>query len=271
MALLWHRLRRFTALAGQLQLSLHAAHTGFFLILSLFPALVLLLNLLRYTGLDIHSLLGALEGLLPPALLPEAELLIYNTYESTSGALLGLSAVTALWSASRGMQGLITGLRAVLRVPGQWGWLRTRLVSVAYTFAFLLILLLTLFFHVFGTGLVGLLENSPIPFFRFLASVVDLRFFLLVALQSATFTAMFLALPGRALTASQALPGGLLASLGWLIFSQVFSLYVEYFPRYSNLFGSVYALALSMLWLYFCIRILFCGALLSHLLANREK
>ena len=79
-----------------LQIPLHAANTGFFLILSLFPALVLLLSIIRYTPLDVHSLLTFLEGIIPEALLPEAELLIVSTYENTTGALISFSAITAL-------------------------------------------------------------------------------------------------------------------------------------------------------------------------------
>jgi len=48
--------------------------------------------------------------------------------------------------------------------------------------------------------------------------------------------------------------------LGWLTFSRLFSVYVTHFSRYSNIFGSIYGLALGMLWLYFCISILFYGA-----------
>lgn len=256
---LWHHVR-------QLRIPVHAANTGYFLILSVFPALVLLLSLLRYTSLDVHSLLGLLEGMIPAALLPEAELLIVNTYENTSKAMVGLSAVTALWSASRGIYGLLTGLNAIYGVPENRGYVQTRLLSVLYTFAFLVVLLLTLVLHVFGTGLLGFLSQSRAPFLRFLTRVVDLRFFLLVFLQTALFTAMFMALPNRKNSLGDSLPGAFLASIGWLIFSHLFSLYVEHFPSYSNIYGSVYAVALSMLWLYFCISILFYGGVLNRLL-----
>ena len=114
---LWQEIR-------DLRIPLHAANTGFFLILSVFPALVLLLSIIRYTPLDVHSLLLFLEGIIPEALLPEMELLIVNTYENTTGAVVSLSAITALWSASRGVYGLITGLNAVYRVPEQRRFLR---------------------------------------------------------------------------------------------------------------------------------------------------
>ncbi len=260
---LWRRIR-------DLRIPLYAAHAGYFLILSIFPSLVLLLGLLQHTSLDIHSLLMFLEGFLPQPLLPEIELLIMDLYAAIPGPWLGISALTGLWSASRGIYGLLTGLNAVYGVPESRGYLRTRLLCTGYTFGFLLVLLLTLTLHVFGTDLLRLLQESSLPFFRFLTAVVDLRFFLLVFLQTALFTAMFMALPNRKNSLDSSLPGALLASIGWLLFSHLFSLYVSRFPGYAGIFGPVYSLALSMLWLYFCIGILFCGGFLNRLLQQED-
>lgn len=253
-----------------LHIPLHAANTSFFLILSVFPALVLILGILSYTTLDVHNLLGLLEGFLPEALLPEAEFLIINAYENTSKAVVGISAVTALWSSSRGIYGLLTGLNAIYRVPESRGYLRLRLISVFYTFGFLLVLLLTLVLHVFGTGLVKFLSESSLPFLRFLTGILDLRFFLLVFLQTVLFSAMFTVLPNRENSLGDSLPGAFFASIGWLIFSHLFSLYVEHFPAYGRIYGSVYAVALMMLWLYFCISIVFYGGVLNRLLMDEE-
>ncbi len=255
-------------LAGY-RISVHAANAGYFIILAVFPTLILVLSLLRYTGLDVRDLIGFLEGFLPPALLPEAEALIMETYRSTSRATVGLSAFTALWAASRGIYSLLTGLNAVYGLSESRGWLYTRLISVVYTFLFLLVLLLTLVLHVFGTAVVELLSQSRLPFWRFLTGIIDLRFFLLLFLQTALFTAMFMVLPNHRYGFSASIPGALLSSIGWLVFSQLFSLYVEQISNYGNLYGSVYALAISMLWLYFCLSILFYGGALNRLLINR--
>ena len=65
------------------------------------------------------------------------------------------------------------------------------------------------------------------------------------------------------------MPGALLTALGWLTFSDLFSVYVEHFQNYANIFGSVYAAALAMLWLYFCVCIIFYGAALNRYLKER--
>lgn len=263
--------RRLQQALDTMNIPLHAANAGYFLILSLFPALVLLLSILRYTRLDIDILIGALGGVIPEALLPEAELLIINTYNASSGFVLGLSALTALWSASRGIYGLLKGLNAVYKTDEDRGYFYTRSISVVYTFLFFLVLILTLGLHVFGTGLVGLLENASGSFLQFVFGALDLRFFLLVFLQTALFTAMFMALPNRKNTLSDSLPGALLASIGWLVFSHLYSVYVEHFPSYANIYGSVYAIAVSMLWLYCCISILFYGGALNYFLMKHNE
>ncbi len=247
-----------------------AANASYFIILAVFPTLVLLLSLLRYTPWDVHALLDLLSGIFPQALLPMVQKLILNLYTDTSVALVSVSAITALWAASRGVYGLLTGLNAIYDVPESRGYLYTRAISVVYTFLFLLVLLLTLVLHVFGTGILNLLQKSNQPILRFLTNIIDLRFFLLLFLQTALFAAMFMALPNRRGSLGDSLPGAFLAAAGWQIFSFGFSVYVDHFSGLAGLYGSVYTLALSMLWLYFCISILFYGGALNSLLMQRE-
>ncbi len=260
---IWHMAKR----VSDLQIGIHASSAGFFLALSVFPGLLLLLGLLRYTTLNVNSLIGAVEGFLPEALLPYAENLIRGIYHNSSGILVSVSALASLWSASRGVQGLLTGLNAVYGTHEDRGWLHTRLLCVGYTFAFLLVLALTLALHIFGRQVITAFSQSPVPFLRFLADVVDLRFFLLLGIQTALFTAMFTAFPNRPCRAADSLPGALLASLGWLVFSHLFSLYIDYFGDHTHLYGQVYTMVLSMLWLYFCLCIVFFGGAVNRFLS----
>lgn len=252
-----------------LNIALYAANACYFIVLAAMPALLLLLGLLRYTPLEVERLGEILQGILPEPLLEPAEELILLTYDSASGTTVGLSALVALWSASRGIYGLITGLNAVYDVTESRGYFHIRLVSVGYTFAFLLVLILTLSLHVFGTELLGLLRRASHPFLRFLLGIIDLRFFLLLVLQTAVFTAMYMALPGRPNPFRESLPGALLASSGWLIFSDLYSVYVEHFAGVRSMYGSLSALSLSMLWLYCCMGIFFCGGGLNRWLAGK--
>ena len=247
---------------------LHAAYAGYFIVLAAFPALLVILNVLRYTGIQVENLIELMRDVIPQALMDMAEELVYSTYLNSSGTVLGLSALTALWSASRGIYGILRGLNAVYDVGENRGYFYTRGISVVYTFLFVLVLLLTLVLHVFGNTLLNWLTMVDNGVVIFLMDLIDLRFFLLLIVQSLIFTLMFMVLPNERHHFLDSLPGGILASIGWMVFSDLFSMYVENFNSYANIYGSVYAVALSLLWLYCCLSILFYGGALNHYLSK---
>ena len=253
------------------QISLHAAYAGYFIILAVFPALLMLLSLLRFAGLQVEVLVDMMGEILPPALMETVEGMVYSAWFHSTGTVLGLSALTALWSASRGIFGLLQGLNAVYDQGESRGYLYTRGISVIYTFLFGIVLILTLVLHVFGNAVFRWLSMVENPVVMFLVDMVDARLFLLLMLQCLIFTLMYMVLPNGRNGFGSSLPGGILSSVGWLIFSDLFSVYVTHFNRYSLIYGSVYALALGMLWLYCCLSILFYGGALNHWLNSRKK
>lgn len=250
-----------------MEIPIHASYACFFIVLSLFPALVLVLGMLRYTSLEPSDLMDLADQFIPQALEPYIWNLISSTFEHTSQLVVSVSALTALWSAGRGMHGLIRGFNAIYGIEEHRGWLLTRILSTAYTVIFLLMILLTLVLHVFGNTISQLLLPR-FPSIPVWLKLVDLRFFLLVFLQTMVFSAMFMFLPDQRSSFRSSLPGALFGTLGWMTTSSVFSIYVEHFSTYSTIYGSVYAVALTMLWLYVCICIIFFGALLNRVLAE---
>ena len=252
----------------QQKVPLYAANASFFLVLSVFPVLVVLLALMRYTGLQVETFTDLVAGVVPGALMPMVNQLVLSAYVNSTGAVLSVSAVAALWSASRGMYSFVTGLNAIYEVQENRGYFRTRFISMGYTFAFLLVLLLTLVLHVFGGDLLQLLGDLPIP--EFLRNLLDLRVFVLLILQTALFCAMFVVLPNEKNGLGESIPGALLASIGWQIFTNVYSVYSQKFTAYASIYGSVYVVALGMLWLYFCICIVFYGGVLNKILQKMK-
>ena len=244
-----------------LQIPLHAANACYFMVLAVFPALLLLLGLLRHTPLAVERLTEMFYGVFPETMAVWAEELILLTYDNTGGMAIGVSAVTALWSAGRGIYGILTGLNAVYAVQKPRGWLHARMVSALYTAVFLVLLLLTLGLHVFSDRVIYFLLPDQFLFFR---SGV------LLSVQTALFAAMFAVLPGGKNGFWESVPGALLAAFGWQIFSDLYSVYMERFAGLSNIYGSVYAVSLSMLWLYCCMSIFFYGGALNVLLKGKK-
>lgn len=256
---------------AELNIPFRAAYGAYFLILSAFPALLLVLNSLRYTALTVADLTAVLENVLPEALMDSVQELISSTYRSASSAVAGVSVLTLLWSSSKGVYGLLKGLNAVYGVEEDRGYVYTRGISVVYALLFLVVLVLTLVLHVFGNTLTNLLHGIENPVVMFLVDLIDLRSVLLLAVQVLLFTAIYMVLPNRRNGFWESLPGAVFSSVGWAVFSWAYSVYVTHFSRISNIYGSVYSVAVSMLWLYCCVSILFYGAALNKLLSSYRK
>ncbi len=250
-----------------MQIPVYAANACYFLAIAIFPALLLILASLRFTPLSATDLIQLLEGILPSALMGAAESLIVSTYYNSSGAVLGISAIAALWSASRGIHGLLTGLNCIYGVQEDRSWLYTRLISVGYTFVFLILVIVTLVFQVFGQTLADQFWMVRHPLVQFFVDMIDWRSVWLLIAQIIIFALIYMVLPNKRNRFLRSLPGAVMAAVGWQGFSNIFSFYVEnMLERYTNIYGSVYMVAVGLLWIYCCMCILLFGGVLNRLL-----
>ena len=254
-----------------LNVPLYAANAGFFLLLSLFPGLVLALGLLRLAGLQVSSLLELMEPVVPEALMESLGQMVLQAYETSSGRLVGLSALVSVWSASKGVHGLLTGLSAVYGIRKRGTWLRRRLVSLGYTFLFYGALVLTLMFRVFSQALSKMVRPGGAGIFRLAVMLLRSRALVLPLVLTGIFAGLFTMLPGSRIKFRQNLPGAMVAGAGWLALGDLFSLHVRHFASLSRVYGSVYTLVPVMLWLYCCMNLLLWGAGLNRLLSRGEN
>ncbi len=254
-----------------LGIPMRAAYAGYFIILSVFPALLLIVSSLRLTGLQVEALIETLESILPDALYPTARDIILNTYRSSTGAVAGFSAVTALWSSSKGIYSLLLGLNAVYGTKEDRGFIYTKAISVFYSLGFIFVLLLTLVLHVFGNIIMEFLLGVENPILMFFIDLIDMRTVFLLAVQTLLFTLVYMVFPNRRNGFFESLPGALLASGGWWAFSALYSVYLNHFGFYANIYGGVYAVGIAMLWLYFCMSILLYGGALNAMLMKLWK
>lgn len=257
---------------SSMQIGVYAANACYFLVLSVFPILLIVLGLVAYLPYSARDLLELLETFLPSALMGAAETLIVSIYYNSSGALLSVSAVTALWSASRGIFGLLTGLNHIYGVREDRGYFYTRFISVVYTFVFLLMILLSLVLQVFGPSILARFLWTEDPVIHWLVDVFDdyIQYLWVLGIQILVFTLIYMVLPNRRNHFWDSLPGAVVAAVGWQGFTFGFGFYVEQ-AGYGSVYGSVYTVATAMLWLYFCISILLFGGGLNRLLQQWQR
>ena len=72
------KLKKLVAYLAEQKVPLYAANASFFLILSVFPVLVVLLALMRYTGLQVETFTDLVSAVIPGALMPMVNRLVPN-------------------------------------------------------------------------------------------------------------------------------------------------------------------------------------------------
>lgn len=243
------------------EMSVYAAQASFFIILAAFPFLMLLLSLIQLIPMVTESdLLALVVQLVPDTLDALVVSVIDSLYSDSPMAILSVTAITTLWSAARGMLSIERGLNRVHGITARRNYIVRRLICSGYTVAFSVMCVLCLVFLVFGDILQRQLMRRIPAMLHFNFLVLPVRGLVSLAILFVFFLALYTVLPHRTIHVKSQVPGALFSSVGWALFSMVFSVYFRYFGNYTVTYGSLTAAILLMLWLYFCICIIFLGA-----------
>ncbi len=262
-------IRKWVKELSQYHISLYATNASFYMILSVFPTIMLVAALLPTFGVGANELLNAMEGIIPDILYPLFHKVIQDMEGTTTGILLSATAIIAVWTASKGVYCIRQGLNAIYGLRESRSYLLSRINSMLYTVLLILSLLMTLAVSGFGRDIVSYLSGRSVPILRILAGLLRMRGLVLMLLLTALFTAMYCVFPNRKQSIPFALPGAALAALSWLVFTGGYSLYARISGSYSLLYGSLSIIAMGMVWLYVCISILFYGCVLNIYLERR--
>lgn len=240
-------------------ISIYAAGASFYLLLSALPASALLLSVVPYLPVPEEFWTSMFEHVVPSAFLPVIYALWEKIYLNKSLTALSLSALTTLWSASKGTLFIMNGLNAALEFPVPRGYFRRRILAILYFLFLTISFLIILIGIVFGRLILRLLIHSRYVYFSISGS-----FMLLLIL----FTLIYFLLPTKKLPLKSCLWSGLFVSLGWLLFSVLFSIYVNLFSEYTELYGIIGLLILAAIWLRFCISVVLYGGIFAKLKAD---
>lgn len=241
--------------------SAYAAQAAFFVIISVFPLTMLFLTLVKYLPYFSDSVPMIQFDMFPHELNEFITNVLEEIVNKSSNAVLSISAVTALWSSSKGVYSIFQGLTSVYSVKDTRDGLIMRLLAVVYTILFLVMLILALGFLVFGNSI----YHAVINFLPFAADKVEIisrgiKWLLGFCVLILFFEIIYIAVPDRKSGIIEELPGALVSAIGWIGFSYLYSFYIDNFGNYANIYGSLAAVVLIMLWLYFCMYIMLFGA-----------
>ena len=249
---------RFLNKCKQDKINAFSAQSAFFIILSAIPFLMVFFSMLRYTSITEGMVLEIIERIAPDYVSPFLVSVVDEVYSRSTG-IISVTAVMAIWSASKGVHYLTDGLNAVNELDETRNWFVLRFWAIVYTVVFLVAIVFTLLVLVFGNTLHDL-ALEKVPILADISSFIgNFSGILMIVLLILFFDVVFKTLPNRKLSFQSQIPGAIICGVAWYVFSFGLSIYVDYFNGFS-MYGSLTTIALIMLWVYFCIYIMMMSA-----------
>lgn len=267
--ILKERIFKVIAIVNSHHTGAYAAQAAYFFVLSLIPIILLLLTTVQFTPLTKADVMEAVLQVFPTSVEGLIESIVNQVY-SYSGHVIPITIFVALWSAGKGVLSMTSGLNCIYESKETRNYLYLRFRASFYTVIFILAIVLSLVLSVFGNSITVML-NSHFPFLRHVTKfIIEIRTFLTLIVLTVFWDLVYKFLPNRKTigktTLKKQLPGALFTACGWLLISFVFSMYLDIFTGFSNMYGSLTTIILIMLWLYMCMYVILLGGEVNAML-----
>jgi membrane protein len=247
---------------GRDNVGLLAGAVAYFSFLAIFPALIAAISIygLVYDADQAAEQVESFAEQLPDEAAGILEEQLTTIAGGAQGALtLGVvaSILLALWAASGGMGAMIKAVNIAYDEEDERGFLKGRALALALTLGAVVVVLVALALVAVLPIVLGIVDLGPVA----TVAIQVGRFAVLTAVVLVALALLYRWAPDRADPRLRwTSPGAIVATVGWLVASALFSLYVTYFGSYSETYGSVAGAAILLLWLYYSAFIFLLGA-----------
>lgn len=269
MKALWQNTVTFAQKITRDNIKAYSAEATLFIVISLFPFLMFLLSLMQFLPIDSNTLLDFMNTFLPSMISSRASNILTPLLTQKSGVIVITTVFGFLWAGSQGFLSIERGLNGVYCRENRRTYLFSRLYSIIYTILFALLIVVLLLIFLFGNRLMASL-TSVFPHLTYLTILIkSIRYSAGLVMLIVIFDMMYRFIPNRKDHGSNfitELPGAVLAAVGWLAFSALYSCYIDNFSNYSIVYGSLTAIVFLLIWLYFCMYMVYIGAEINSLL-----
>lgn len=255
-------------------LSTTSAYMAYYWVLAFFPFIIFIISLLTYTNLPTGIFMEYVGEAIPKTLVPVVESTISQFVMYRSTTLVSVGGLITLWSAGTAVNALVKGIHIAYGSSYVRPYILSRLVALAYTVLLAVVLILLMVGLVFGNRLGDyvfsmLHMNKGIftPIWNLIRLIMPF-----VALVMVMYI-LYRMIPRKHLKDTNVWPGVIFTSVGWYVFSLVFSIYVDNYSKYNQLYGSIGSVFVLLIWLYGSCTLLLLGAEINAILqdARTEK
>ncbi len=233
-----------------------AAELSYYFLLALFPFLIFLTSIIGFvlgsgTGTR-HALFDYLGRIMPPSAFQLISNTMYEVTESTGGGKLSFGILAALWAASNGLGAITESLNTAYDLEETRPWWKQRLTAIGLTIALSIFIIGALVLVVAGGRIAEWLaaHYGFGPVFPLGWKIIQWP--VVLACMTFAFALIYYVAPDFRKQAWHWLtPGSVIGVVLWLLVSLGFRIYLHYFNSYNATYGSLGAVIILMLWLYF--------------------
>jgi membrane protein len=245
---------------GEVQVTDRAAAMTYYSILSLFPALLVVVSLLALVGAypdTYQSISSTLRDAAPGTAVDAIDSALRDSLRSRSnaGVLLVVGLALALYSASGAVGAAVRALEAINRAKRSRSFLPNLGVRLGLTVLLALLVLIAFMAVVVAGPLFGSLAEAA-GFSGLVASLVGyMRWPIGAAALLTAFAVVYALAPRRTprpgdRSLKSVLPGALVGTALWFAVSLIFTAYVSHFGSYDKTYGTLGALISLLIWLW---------------------
>jgi membrane protein len=239
-----------------------AGGVAFFGFLSAFPALLATISIygLVASPETVAQQVNDLSAQLPQDAAGVIGTQLKSIVDNSGGALsvgLVVSILGALWSASGGVNNLVTAINLAYDEVEARGTIKLRALSLGLTLGAILFVLITFSLVAVVPSLIQALPLGIVG--TILAQV--LRWGLLLAVFAGSLAVLYRVAPDRDAPKLRWVSlGSVIVTVIWVIVSVGFAIYVDKFGSYDKTYGTIAGVIVLMLWLYLTCFLVLLGA-----------
>lgn len=239
---------------------------AYYWLISIFPLIMIAVNILPYFQIPISNFLIALKEFLPDSMFEVIEKIVREVLTQPSTGLLSFSVLSALWTFSKSMDFLQKAFNKAYGVAKNRGLISHQLMSLLVSFGLQILFALALFLSIFGQMLLNFLKNywqSDSILFDYLQDFTGPIIYILLF---AILVMLYYFLPNVKITSIRyILPGSIFVLVTLMLFLNIFSTSINTYVNHLvdvRFFSSIIVVVI-MFWFILIAKILILGAVIN--------
>lgn len=238
----------------------NAAAMTYYLLFAMFPFFIFVTSLLGLLHLPTLTLDGQITRFLPEDVVAFLNLAIEHITKSSNNALLTFGLVFSVWFPLRAVSNLMEAINDIYGEEKSGSHSIRTAILTALTIVLIPAMLLLLLLGERVLGFVG--EYIPISA-EFITGWSRMRFVPMAAALLFMLSTVYFFSPSKIQKVRYILPGAVLSMVVWILFSLIFSYYVDHMGRYSIIYGSIGVIIALLVWMDWSMITMLMGAVFN--------